>query len=54
MTFSGSVYEDKIKEYEEKLRKWMGEKHLKTIGGYRLARYNSPFTPPILDAMKYS
>jgi len=47
VTFSGSVYEDKIKEYEEKLRKWVAAKHLKTIGGFRLARYNSPFTPPI-------
>lgn len=46
VTFSGSVNNDKIQKYQEKLRKWLDEKNLKTVGSFRLARYNPPFVPP--------
>lgn len=48
ITFSGSVKKEKLDELESKLLKWLQDKNLKTHGNFRLARYNSPFTPSFL------
>lgn len=48
ITFSGSVKKEKLDELETRLHHWLQEKNLKTHGGFRLARYNSPFTPSFL------
>ncbi|KNZ41597.1 SOUL family heme-binding protein [Acetobacterium bakii] len=46
ISFSGSISSEKIDKHLEKLQKWLVDKDIKTIGGFRLARYNPPFTPP--------
>lgn len=46
VSFSGSISEHKIEKYQEKLGEWLEERNIRTVGGFRLARYNSPFTPP--------
>ena len=46
VSFSGSVSNHKVEKYQVKLREWLDEKNLKTVGGFRLARYNPPFYPP--------
>jgi len=46
VSFSGSISDEKIEKHLEKLKEWLDEKNIKTIGGFRLARYNPPFTPP--------
>lgn len=48
ITFSGSVKKEKLDALESKLLKWLQDKNLKTHGHFRLARYNSPFTPSFL------
>lgn len=48
IAFSGSVKKEKLDELEKKLLKWLQAKNLKTHGNFRLARYNSPFTPSFL------
>lgn len=48
ITFSGSVKKEKLAELQSKLLQWLQEKNLKTHGNFRLARYNSPFTPLFL------
>ncbi|MBC3900372.1 SOUL family heme-binding protein [Acetobacterium malicum] len=48
ITFSGSVKKEKLDALESKLLKWLQGKNLKTNGNFRLARYNSPFTPSFL------
>ena len=44
--FSGSISDDKIKANENKLLEWLKQKERQPTGSFRLARYNSPFTPP--------
>jgi hypothetical protein len=39
---------EKLDELESKLLKWLENKNLKRHGNFRLARYNSPFTPSFL------
>lgn len=39
---------EKLAELQSKLLQWLQEKNLKTHGNFRLARYNSPFTPLFL------
>lgn len=46
VTFSGSVSESTIKDYERKLTDWLISKKIKAVGNFRLARYNPPFTLP--------
>jgi hypothetical protein len=46
--FSGSVKKEKLDELESKLLKWLENKNLKRHGNFRLARYNSPFTPTFI------
>lgn len=46
--FSGSISENKINEYEEKLSTWLNMNNLKPDGVFRLARYNPPFVPALL------
>lgn len=46
VTFSGSVSESKIKDYERKLTDWLISKNIKAVRNFRLARYNPPFTLP--------
>jgi effector-binding domain-containing protein len=48
ITFSGSVKKERLEALESKLLKWLQDKNLKTHGNFRLARYNSPFTPSFL------
>lgn len=48
ITFSGSIKKEKLDALEAKLLKWLQDKNLKTRGNFRLARYNSPFTPSFL------
>ncbi|MDP2844322.1 MAG: heme-binding protein [Acetobacterium sp.] len=48
IAFSGSIKKEKLDALETKLLKWLEGKNLKTHGGFRLARYNSPFTPSFL------
>lgn len=47
VVFSGTVNDQKITEYQEKLTSWLNENHIRPIGTLRLARYNSPFTLPL-------
>ncbi len=48
ITFSGSVKKEKLDALEAKLLEWLQDKNLKPHGNFRLARYNSPFTPSFL------
>jgi hypothetical protein len=48
IAFSGSIKKEKLDALKTKLLKWLEGKNLKTHGGFRLARYNSPFTPSFL------
>lgn len=48
VTFSGTVTENKIKRYEKELSEWLTNKNIKSVGNFRLARYNSPFSLPAL------
>ena len=48
ITFSGSVNENKIESYEQKLKEWLDRREIKMLGNFKLARYNSPFSLPPL------
>lgn len=46
--FSGSVSQERIEVQRIRLTNWILSKGLRSIGGFRLARYNPPFIPPFL------
>lgn len=48
VTFSGTVNEGKIRDYEKKLLEWIAKKGITPVGNFYLARYNPPFIPPFL------
>ncbi len=48
VTFSGTVSEERIKQYEEELLDWLIAKGRIPSGTFRLARYNPPIVPPPL------
>ena len=48
VTFSGTVNESKIRDYEKKLLDWIAKKGMDPVGNFYLARYNPPFIPPFL------
>ncbi len=48
VTFNGSVNDAQFKHQQELLLAWIASKNLKPVGHTRLARYNGPFTLPLL------
>jgi len=46
VTFSGTVNDHKISEYQEKLLNWLKRHGIAAMGTFKLARYNAPFTLP--------
>lgn len=46
--FSGSVKLDRLDAVKAQLNAWMLKQQLEAIGPYRLARYNSPFSIPMM------
>lgn len=48
VTFSGTVSDSKIRDYEKKLLEWIAKKGITPVGNFYLARYNPPFIPPFL------
>ncbi|NMC26791.1 MAG: heme-binding protein [Syntrophomonadaceae bacterium] len=48
IAFSGTVHEKEVRHYEEILTEWLARKNLKPSGAFKLARYNSPFSLPLL------
>ena len=46
--FSGSVLRERVAKYEKSLSQWLEEKGYHKISEASLARYNSPFSLPIL------
>jgi len=46
VTFTGTVYKEKIEKHEEELLKWLEKRNRTPVGTFRLARYNPPITPP--------
>lgn len=48
VTFSGTVSSGKILYYKKQLLDWLAKTNWKPIGEFYLARYNSPFSLPVL------
>ncbi len=48
VTFSGTVSDSKIRDYEKRLIEWISKNGLNPTGNFYLARYNPPFIPPFL------
>ena len=46
--FSGKIFQEKIMKYEKMLSQWLEKKGYYKLSGIILARYNSPFSLPIL------
>ena len=46
--FSGSVLRERVTKYEKMLSQWLEKKGYHKLSEARLARYNSPFSLPIL------
>lgn len=46
MSFGGWATSTKVKNYQQKLSKWISEQELKTLGNFKVAQYNSPWALP--------